>query len=92
MKSIVLDLIVEDLCLQQFYQGLQALGFRTDQEISNLNSVAGLLGISSTHIPDAWVDAYCSYFNKATVLAYHDRRALRVLAENCLERLVLMRG
>lgn len=91
MKSIVLDLIVEGLCMKQFYQGLQAMGIRTEQEVSNQPIVAILLGVNIEHIPNAWLNEYVRWYPKATLLSYHDRRALRVLAENCLERLVLLR-
>ena len=81
---IVVDLIVEDLCLQQLLIGMENIGLKSQYEPCIQRAIAALMQITTEEKFDDWFNRYCPIYEKALLLKFQDKNALRVLAENYL--------
>ncbi len=89
-KQILIDLIVEDLCLQQLLSGMETIGFIAQYEPSIQRTIAALMGITSEAAFDTWFMKYCTVYEHALLLEYYDKNQLRILAEHCLDQLAVI--
>jgi hypothetical protein len=80
-KTILVDLIVEDLCLQQLLIGMENIGLKSQYEPSIQHAIAALMGINTDEMFDEWFDKYNPIYEKALLLKYQDKKSLRILAE-----------
>ena len=89
-KTIILNLIVEDFCMQQLLHGMENIGFTTLHENNLYKIVAGLMELDPEEIPDSWLNTYYSYYEKACNVKYYDRKDLFILANRCLKELIII--
>ena len=81
-KQIIADLIVEDLCMQQFLSAMESIGFTCQYEPAMQKTIAALMGILSEDAFDEWFNRYNAVYDTALMCNYHDKKSLRILAEN----------
>ncbi|MGN6648172.1 MAG: hypothetical protein ACTHJT_16730 [Cytophaga sp.] len=89
-KTVMLNLIVEDFCLQQFLNGMENIGFTTSSEYNFHKILASLLDLDPENIPDEWLNTYYKYYDTACQLNYHDKKDLFILANKCLKELIVL--
>lgn len=81
-KQIILDLIVEDLCMQQFLSAMESIGITWEYEPAMQKTIAALMGITSEQHFNEWFNKYNYVYDVALKSSYHDKKSLRILAEN----------
>lgn len=89
-KTIILNLIVEDFCLQQLLTNMENIGFTASHEYNFHKILASLMDLDPDNIPDQWLNTYYKYYENASLLNYHDRKDLFILANKCLKDLVVL--
>lgn len=89
-KTIILNLIVEDLCLQQFLHGMENVGMQTSHEFHLNKILMGLLEHDPENIPEKWLSIYYDHCEKAHSVEYANREKLWKIALECFTELQKM--
>jgi len=89
-KTIILNLIVEDFCLQQLLNGMEDIGFRASNEYNLHKILASLMDLDPDNIPDNWWNTYIQFYEKAFQIKYNDRKDLFILANRCFKELMII--
>lgn len=89
-KTIILNLMVEDFCLQQFLNGMEDIGFRASNEYNLHKILASLMDLDPENIPENWWNTYCKFYEKAFQLKHNDRKDLFILANRCFKELIII--
>lgn len=92
-KTLIVDLIRQDMKHNQLILGLEKLGISGDyhHNLEIVNIVAQLMGIVQGNIRDEWCDVYFSYIHEAGKYDIEPKgENLRQLAEACYDNLCEM--
>jgi len=89
-KVIILNLIVEDFCLQQLLQGMENVGLTCSNEHNFHKILASLMELDPDNIPEKWLDIYYSFYEKACNVKFQDKKDLFILANRCLKELLIV--